>query len=67
MASELNGVQATIIERVPEAMFTHCYAHNLNLVLMHSAKCMPEVRTFSKTFEGLGSFFTKSTKSAPAY
>ena len=62
MASELNGVQAKIKEKVPEAMFTHCYAHKLNLVLLHSAKCMPETRTFFKTLEGLGSFFSKSTK-----
>lgn len=46
MASELNGVQAKIKERVPEAMFTHCFAHKLNLVCSHSAKCMPECRTF---------------------
>ncbi|XP_032067022.1 zinc finger MYM-type protein 1-like isoform X3 [Thamnophis elegans] len=62
MASELNGVQAKIKEKVPEAMFTHCYAHKLNLVLLHSAKCMPECRTFFKTAEGLASFFSKSTK-----
>ena len=62
MASELNGVLAKIKERVPEAMFTHCYAHKLNLVLSHSAKCMPECRTFFKTVEGLGTFFSKSTK-----
>ena len=62
MASELNGVQAKIKERVKEAMFTHCYAHKLNLVLSHSAKCMPECKTFFKTVEGLGSFFSKSTK-----
>lgn len=43
MASELNGVQPKIKEKVPEAMFTH---YKLNLVLMHSAKCMPESRTF---------------------
>uniref|UniRef100_A0A3P9K3W7 Zinc finger MYM-type protein 1 n=1 Tax=Oryzias latipes TaxID=8090 RepID=A0A3P9K3W7_ORYLA len=62
MASELNGVQAKVKEKVPEAIFTHCYAHKLNLVLMHSAKCMPECRTFFKTAEGLASFFSKSTK-----
>ena len=62
MASELNGVQAKIKEKVPEAMFTHCYAHKLNLVLSHSAKCMPECKTFFKTVEGLASFFSKSTK-----
>ena len=62
MASELNGVQAKTKEKVPEAMFTHCYAHKLNLVLLHSAKCMPESSTFFKTAEGLGAFFSKSTK-----
>ncbi|KAF4075810.1 hypothetical protein AMELA_G00223020 [Ameiurus melas] len=62
MASELNGVQAKIRKKVPEAFFTHCYAHKLNLVLMHSAKCMPQSRTFFKTVEGLGTFFRKSTK-----
>lgn len=62
MASELNGVQAKMKKKVPEAMFTHCYAHKLNLVLIHSAKCMPESRTFFKTVEGLGKFFSKSTK-----
>ncbi len=46
MSSELNGMQARIKEKVPEAVFTHCYAHKLNLVLLHSAKCMSECRTF---------------------
>ena len=64
MASELNGVQAKIKEKVPEAMFTHCNAHKLNLVLLHSAKCMPVCRVFFKTAEGLGAFFNKS-QSAP--
>ena len=62
MASDLNGVQAKIREKVPEAMFTHCYAHKLNLVLMHSAKSIPACRVFFKTAEGLGAFFSKSTK-----
>ena len=62
MASELNGVQAKIKEKVPEAMFTCCYAHKMNMVLLHSAKCMPVCRVFFKTAEGLGAFFNKSTK-----
>ena len=62
MSSELNGVQAKIKEKVPEAMFTHCYAHKLNLVLLHSAKCIPECKAFFKTLEGLSAFFSKSTK-----
>ena len=48
MSSELNGVQAKIKEDVPEAMFLHCYAHKVNLVLLHSVKCMPECKAFFK-------------------
>ena len=46
MSSELNGVQARIKGDVPEAMFLHCCVHKLNLVLLHSAKCMAECKTF---------------------
>ena len=55
-------MQAKIKKNVPEAMFLHCYAHKLNLVLLHSAKCMPESKAFFKTLEGLSAFFSKSTK-----
>ena len=61
MSSKLNGVQAKIKEDVPETMFLHCYAHKLNLVLLHLEKCMPECKTFFKT-QGLSAFFSKSTK-----
>ena len=49
MLSKLNGVQAKIKEDLPEAIFFRCYAHKLNLVLLHSAKCMPECIAFFKT------------------
>ena len=62
MLSELNGVQAKIKKNVPEAMFLHCYAHKLNLVLLHSAKCMSECKAFFKTLEGLSALFNTSTK-----
>ncbi|XP_053577419.1 zinc finger MYM-type protein 1 isoform X3 [Bombina bombina] len=62
MASDLNAVQAKIKEKVPEATFMHGYAHNLNLVLSHSAKCMPECELFFNTIEGLATTFTKSTE-----
>ncbi|XP_028677925.1 zinc finger MYM-type protein 1 isoform X1 [Erpetoichthys calabaricus] len=61
MASELNEVQAKVKEKAPTAMFIHCYAHELNVVLLHSAKSIPECRTFFKTVEGLASFFSNST------
>ena len=62
MSSELNGEQAKIKEDVPEAMFLHCYAHKLNLVLLRLAKCMPECKAFFKTLKGLSAFFSKSIK-----
>ena len=46
MSSELNGVQTKIKEDMPKAMFLHCNAHKLNLVLLHSAKCTPECKAF---------------------
>ena len=61
-SSELNGVQAKTKEDVSEAMLLHCYAHKLNLVLLHSAKCMPECKAFFKMLESLCAFFSKSTK-----
>jgi len=35
MAGHLNGLQAKIKEIAPNALFTHCFAHKLNLVLKH--------------------------------
>ena len=49
MSPELNVVQTKIKEDAAEAMFLHCYAPKLNLVLLHSVKCMPECKRFFKT------------------
>ncbi len=46
MASALNGLQAKVKAIAPSAMFVHCYAHRLNLVLSQGAKCLPECRIF---------------------
>ena len=62
MASHLNGVQVKVREKAPAALFTHCYAHKLNLVLSQSAKFIPECTVFFKTSEALASFFYHSTK-----
>lgn len=35
MASGLHGVQARVKEVIPQALFVHCYAHRLNLVMSH--------------------------------
>jgi hypothetical protein len=33
MPSGLNSVQARVKEEIPQAIFVHCYAYTLNLVL----------------------------------
>lgn len=42
MASGLNGMQAKIKEKIPQALFIHCYAHILNLVLSQGAAKLRE-------------------------
>ncbi|XP_061890993.1 uncharacterized protein LOC133641128 [Entelurus aequoreus] len=61
-ASELDEVQVRIKDRIPEAMFTHCHTHHLNMVLSHCAKCIPECTVFFRTVEGMTSFFNKSRR-----
>ena len=46
MASGINGVQAKVKERAPTALFIHCYAHRLNLVLTQGASKLRECRIF---------------------
>lgn len=38
MAGKHRGVQAKIRERVPQATYTHCRAHSLNMSVVHAYK-----------------------------
>lgn len=38
MSGKLNGVQAKIKELYPSAIYTHCMAHRLNLVVVDMCK-----------------------------
>jgi hypothetical protein len=62
MAGELNGLQKKIKSVAPQALFTHCYAHKLNLVLQDSCKRIRQCRIFFSNVSGFSAFFTKSTK-----
>ncbi|GAB1597398.1 uncharacterized protein LOC115225801 isoform X1 [Argonauta hians] len=64
MASELNGVQAKVKERAPLALFIHCYAHRLNLVLTQGASKLKECKIFFAHLNGLAAFFSRSPKRA---
>uniref|UniRef100_A0AAR2LVQ4 TTF-type domain-containing protein n=1 Tax=Pygocentrus nattereri TaxID=42514 RepID=A0AAR2LVQ4_PYGNA len=42
MRGAVGDVQAHFKEKHPEAIYIHCYAHELNLVLCHTCKAIPE-------------------------
>ena len=62
MAGSLGGVHAIIKQQCPNAMFIHCYAHRLNLVLLYGAKKIKKVRLFVYDLTAFHTFFSKSSK-----
>ncbi|XP_039286744.1 zinc finger MYM-type protein 1-like [Nilaparvata lugens] len=62
MAGHLSGVQARIKESHPEALFVHCYAHVLNLVLSQCVSEIPQCKIFFSTLNGIAAFFSRSPK-----
>ncbi|MBN3277282.1 ZMYM1 protein, partial [Polyodon spathula] len=62
MAGELRGLQVLVKKDTPQALFVHCFAHRLNLVLQQGAQCIKETHTFFPTLEGLSAFFSWSSK-----
>lgn len=62
MVGHHNGLRAKIQNVAPTALFVHCSAHRLNLVLSQSASSIKEVKIFFATLTGFSSFFSKSSK-----
>ncbi|XP_049573527.1 zinc finger MYM-type protein 1 isoform X1 [Syngnathus scovelli] len=62
MSSGLNGVQAKVKERAPLALFIHCYAHRLSLVLTQGASTLQECKIFFAHLNGLAAFFSRSPR-----
>ncbi|XP_077447404.1 zinc finger MYM-type protein 1-like [Stigmatopora argus] len=62
MSSGLNGVQAQVRERAPLALFIHCYAHRLNLVLTQGASKLKECKIFFAHLNGFVAFFSRSPR-----
>ncbi|XP_065209889.1 zinc finger MYM-type protein 1-like [Planococcus citri] len=66
MSGQHNGLQAKIKENYNNAIFIHCYAHKLNLVLSQSVNHISECKIFFTTLSAFGSFFNKSTSRSSA-
>ncbi|XP_008182866.1 uncharacterized protein LOC103309370 [Acyrthosiphon pisum] len=62
MAGHVNGLQQLIRNEAPHALFTHCCAHRLNLVLQQGSYCIPQSRIFFSTLLGISVFFKKFPK-----
>ena len=58
MSGQCSGVQKRIRELAPHAIYIHCYAHTLNLVLVDSVKMVPYVTEFFALLESLYVFIS---------
>lgn len=62
MRGATGGVQRKVQDIYPTAHYTHCYAHQLNLVMQKATSHIPQISHFFSDMGGFASFFTKSTK-----
>jgi hypothetical protein len=62
LAGELNGLQAKVKSMCPLALFTHCCAHRLNLVLQQGTNCISKCRIYFATLLVIPAFFHQSPK-----
>lgn len=58
MSGPTGGVQARFRRLHPEAIYVHCYAHELNLVLCHTCKAVSEAVELFDLLECVYFFFT---------
>ena len=56
-----SGVQARMREKYEKAVYVHCWAHKLNLVLVHACSGTTHVLDFFSTLQSLHTFFSGST------
>jgi hypothetical protein len=62
MRGGLNGLQALILQECPYVYYVHCLAHQLQLVLVASAKEVAEVHTFFQTLNKIVNVVCASCK-----
>lgn len=60
MSGASGGVQAYFQNKHPEAIYVHCYAHELNLVLCHTCRAISEAAELFNVLQSVHSFFSAS-------
>ena len=63
MSSHCTGVHQRIKQVAPQALYVHCYAHCLNLVLVDTTKIVPQASEFVVLMETL--YVTRFWKTVP--
>ena len=61
MAGMLNGVQAKIREIYPKALYVHCSAHRLNLVV-NDLNSVQTIRNTTSTIKSIVAYFRESSR-----
>ncbi len=67
MSASYKGLQARIQRQNEEALFVHCHAHGLNLVLVETDKSSPHFVRFFNLVERLYTFLSSSSKRRAAF
>lgn len=62
MSGRYNGLQAVLKEVSPNMIYTHCYAHALNLVMIDSCSCCLDAKIFFGLLEKVAVFIGNSYK-----
>jgi len=60
MSGCFTGVQTRIQSIVPQAIYIHCYAHRLNLCLVHTLNSVSAISEFFQTVQGIYKFIMNS-------
>ena len=60
MSGSVSGVQTRIRELYPQAIYVHCHAHRLNLVIVDSMKLKQDVANFFSVCQSLYDFISNS-------
>lgn len=60
MSGVYSGVQKRIKDKVPNASYVHCCAHNLNLIIADAAKCSTKMASYFEITQTVYNFFSAS-------
>ncbi|KAL1005411.1 hypothetical protein UPYG_G00058770 [Umbra pygmaea] len=67
MSGAVGDVQARFRAKHPEAIYVHCYAHELNQVLCYACEAVKEASDFFDTLECMYTFFSASLANHPKF